>query len=311
MSPCAIGIDIGGTNIKAGLVGSDGTMLRHEAVATNAASGRSSLLQKLIRLLDAYVSESVNSGRQVLGIGIGTAGYVNRQGVVAEATGNLPGWTGIDLAAELAGHFDVPVAVDNDVKAMAAGELWLGAGRSLNDFLCVTLGTGVGGSLIIGKSVYHGRDGFAGGFGHHVIVGNGLPCTCGLRGCWEQYASVKALLRIAAQAGIGTDEAEMSPKRVFELARAGDEKVIEVIEAYAEYVALGLANLIHILNPPAIIVGGAITEQGDFLFDRIRRHIAKLTLRAYVTPEIPIVPAELGDMAGVFGAASLVISSIR
>jgi glucokinase len=202
----------------------------------------------------------------------------------------------------------LPVWVDNDVNAMAIGEVWLGAGRPFDQFLCVALGTGVGGCLIVNKQPYRGRSGYAGGYGHQVIVFEGEPCTCGLRGCWEQYASVTGLKRMIRERMGSEDEkgALLSPIALFDIARNGDDIALQIVDQYAQYISVGLANLIHAFNPTAIVIGGAVTLQGDFLFDRIRQYVSLHTLKVYIEEEVPIVPATLGEMAGMIGSAKLV-----
>jgi len=296
-----VGLDIGGTNIKAGLVDPAGRLLKSETFPTEAASGRDSLLKRICDIVLQMKEQAEQDGRRVLALGIGTAGYVNaKEGRIGYATSNLPEWTGVPLRQELEARTGVPVALANDAHAFAVGEAWIGAGRSWPDFVCVTLGTGVGGCVVLDGRPFYGKEGYAGGFGHHVIRHDGRPCNCGQAGCWEQYASVTALVRQAAEAGIDVGG---SAKALFDEARRGDERALAVIDRYAEYVAVGLVNLIHTLNPPAVIVGGAVTAQGDFLFDRIRAQVRQRCMPVYA--DVAIVPAELGAYSGLAGAARL------
>ncbi|MFD0696455.1 ROK family protein [Paenibacillus sp. GCM10027628] len=306
-----IGIDIGGTNIKAGIVDTDGHVVHKETIPTEARAGKEALLTKIESLIDSFRAQAPSLGIEVSGVGIGTAGYVNREGVIGTATENLPGWSGTRLKEVIEQQIQLPVRVDNDVNAMALGEVWLGAGRPWDHFLCVALGTGVGGCLIENKRPYRGRSGYAGGYGHQVIEIQGHPCTCGLRGCWEQYASVTALKRMSGEMGEEAEIAQQSPERLFAMAREGHLVALQIVERYADYIAIGLANLIHIFNPPAIVIGGAVTAQGEFLFERIRKYVSMHTLNVYVeNPELPIVPAILGDMAGMIGSARLALDAV-
>lgn len=305
-----IGIDIGGTNIKAGIVEADGTLLHTDTIPTEAQSGRESLLTKLYEIADRYAALARQQGREPAALGVGTAGYVNaREGRIGYATSNLPGWTGVPLRSELERRTGLTVALANDAHAFAVGEAWIGAGRDWDEFVCITLGTGVGGCWVANGRPYYGRDGYAGGYGHMVIQHRGRPCNCGLTGCWEQYASVTALMRLAAEGGIDTAAIGHSAKALFELAKQGDRPALDVIDLYAEYVALGLTNLVHMLNPPAIVIGGAITAQGDFLFDRIRRHLERQSMPAY--RNVPVLPARLGEHAGLAGAARLAMQRLE
>ncbi|MFC5402485.1 ROK family protein [Cohnella soli] len=300
----AIGIDIGGTNIKEGIVSREGLLLRHGSVPTEAGGGPEELIDKLLRIVEASSVYCRESGIVLKGVGIGTAGQVNAQsGAVAGATGNLPGWAGIPLARLLSEKTGLPVVVDNDVNAIAQGEAWVGAGKPWSDFLCVALGTGIGGCIVTGGRVYHGRDGFAGEIGHMPVqMDGGALCTCGNRGCWEAYASVNALKRMAASGLDGESFAD--PVALFAEARRGNPSATAIVDKYAGYVSVGLAGLIHIFNPPAIVIGGAVTAQGDFLFERIRALTERRTMSVFRHPDpVSIVPASLGDNAGVIGAA--------
>jgi glucokinase len=300
------GIDIGGTNIKSGIVDSEGRILHADNTPTEAGAGRDSLLDKLYGIARGYKEKAAAEGWEARGMGVATAGYVNvKEGRIGYATSNLPGWTGVPLRDNMARETGLPVALVNDAHAFAIGEAWIGAGKELTEgFLCITLGTGVGGSWVTENGTpYYGRNGYAGGYGHIVIKHDGQPCNCGLKGCWEQYASVTALMRQAAEIGLDPSVTDGSAKKLFELARGGHEQALGLIDRYAEYVAVGLTNLIHTLNPESIVIGGAVTAQGDFLFDRIEAQVKQQTMPAY--GPVRIVPAALGEQAGLAGAAKL------
>ncbi|MEQ4482677.1 ROK family protein [Cohnella silvisoli] len=301
----AIGIDIGGTNIKMGVVTREGELLLSGSTPTEADAGAEALVDKLLRIVEASVDRCANEGITLAGIGIGTAGQVNaRTGEIAGATANLPGWAGIPLSPRLLEETGLPTMVDNDVNMIALGEAWLGAGKEWDDFLCVALGTGIGGCWISGGKIYHGRDGYAGEIGHIPVAMGGLPCTCGNRGCWEQYASVNALKRMAVERFNESNSAFSDPVVLFKAAKQGDQSAIELIDAYAENISVGLSGLIHVFNPPAIVIGGAISAQGEFLFERIRAMTSSKVMKVFHSPDpVRIVPAVLGDNAGVIGAA--------
>ncbi|MBB6634828.1 ROK family protein [Cohnella thailandensis] len=311
MKKAAIGIDIGGTHIKSGLIGTDGTILERRSTPTEAREGKQGLLGKLDNLIGDYERIAAEQNWQLAGIGIGTAGYVNLQGGIGSATDNLPGWQGTSLRDELEAGGTMPLFVENDVNALALGEQWLGAGQGRDDFICLALGTGIGGCLVTGGRPYRGRNGYAGAYGHQTIVADGLPCTCGLRGCWERYASVTALKRMASEQA-GSREWSVSPEAVFAAAREGVEEAERIIDRYSAYIAIGIANLIHSFNPTAVLIGGAVTAQGDFLFERVRGHVRSCTLHGFANePELEILPAALGGMAGTIGAAKLVWNGIE
>lgn len=306
MSRAAIGIDIGGTNIKAGIVDESGEIIRVAHFPTEVSKGKPSIIDNIIAQVRSFQTDAAADRIDIVGVGVGTAGYVDTTGTVAGATANIPGWGGTDFAKEVGSAVGLPVSADNDANAFAVGECWVGAGATWDTFLAVTLGTGIGGCLIADRKPYRGRSGFAGGYGHQVIVVDGYSCTCGFRGCWEQYASVSGLKRLIGLISSGGG-AGMSPERCFAEARAGNAEALDIVEQYAYYVAVGLTNLIHIFNPPAIIVGGAITAQGDFLFDRIRSKVNEQVMPVYIREPLPIVPARLGNNAGIIGAAKLAL----
>ncbi|AZS17091.1 ROK family protein [Paenibacillus lutimineralis] len=302
----AIGLDIGGTNIKSGIVNAKGEVVHHLNLPTKAHEGGEALLGRIAGITKEMELYSDSKGWKVAGVGIGTAGQVNsRTGIVMGATANLPGWSGMELGERLQSQTGLSVLVDNDANAMAFGEAWVGSGRRWKDFICVTLGTGIGGCLIIDHRPYPGRDGFAGEIGHHVINFDGYPCNCGRTGCWEQYASATGLMSLVKEAGLALAEVH-KPEMVFAFAQSGNEAAIHVLEQYTRYIATGLANMVHIFNPEGIVIGGAITRQGDFLLNPVRDQLSQQLLPVFRerAEEIEVVAASLGDNGGVVGAVA-------
>lgn len=300
----ALGIDLGGTNIKWGIVSENGRLLANGLVPTEPRNGPEALLAKLSGIAKEAQRRARSEELALAGVGIGTAGQVHREsGAVKGATAALPGWAGVPLGERIERETGLPVIVDNDVNMIALGEAWLGAGRHWCDFVCVALGTGVGGCLIADRRVYAGRHGYAGEFGHMTVELDGRECSCGGRGCWEAYASVTALIRMAGEAQ--PDGSLDDPRTLFARAREGDAAALELADKYSSYVAAGLAGLIHIFNPPAIVLGGAIVAgQGDFLLERIKLSLKRRVMPAFQSPEpVAIVAAELGGHAGVIGSA--------
>ncbi|MCM3784167.1 ROK family protein [Neobacillus mesonae] len=307
MNQAAVGIDIGGTNIKAGIVREDGHILYAITVPTNAGEGKAQLIDSIAGAAAGCIEQAKGMNIEVVGIGMGTAGFVTLDGTIGSATANLPDWKGTPLKEEMERRLGLPSKLENDVNVLALGEMWQGAGKGLKEFLSVSLGTGVGGSFITNGRVFKGRNGYAGAFGHQIIQLSGLPCTCGSQGCWEQYASVTALKRQAEEAG--ESDWALDPRIIFMEADLGNKTAQSLIDQYSEYIAIGLSNLIHLYNPPAVIIGGAITEQGDALLRPIRRHVEKYTMDGFADhPSLPILPAQLGNKAGVIGAAKLILT---
>jgi len=301
-----IGIDIGGTNIKAGFVHRDGVVSRPISRPTCAGDGRDALLRTLAELISAMRFEAEQTDLSLCGIGVGTAGFVTQAGMIASATSNLPGWQGMPLKAWLESVSGLPASVMNDVHAMALGESWIGDGAAGGSFVCIALGTGIGGAVIDNGRLYSGRDGYAGGFGHFVISRGGLPCNCGRRGCWEQYGSVSALRRLIMEAYPEFREAVPSPQWLFDEAREGAPKAAEIVREYASWVGEGIVNLLYLFNPPAVRIGGAITAQGEELFSPVRKYVAEHAMSNYLDPPVSIMPITGGDEAALAGAAKAI-----
>lgn len=305
-SEIAIGLDIGGTNIKSGIVNEKGEVVHRLSLPTKAHEGGEALLIRTSGMVKELENYAIGHGWKVKGVGIGTAGQVNsRLGVVMGATANLPGWAGMELVPRLHALTGLSVLIDNDANAMAYGEAWVGSGCHWNDFICVTLGTGVGGCVIVDRQPYQGRDGFAGEMGHHVIDLGGQPCNCGRTGCWEQYASVTGLMRMVKEEGLDFQELN-SPEGLFASAKEGNEKALHLVRRYSQYIAVGLVNLIHIFNPEGIVIGGAVSKQGDFLLDQVRCELSRYLLPVYreQSKGIDILSASLGNDGGVVGAVA-------
>jgi len=303
MMKAALGIDIGGTHIKTGIMTTSGKVYHWNTVSTEANNGAEALMVKLHEIIKSAQNYCTNHNLTLCGIGVGTAGQVHvESGRVAGATSNLPGWAGIHLSERLKAETGFDILVDNDVNMIAMGELLQGAGKDWNDFICVALGTGIGGCHIINRRIYHGRDGYAGEFGHQIVQMDGIACNCGNRGCWEQYASVTALKRLIA--GASENVTFNDPISLFSAAVEGNPNANLIVDKYAGYISVGLISLIHANNPKAIVLGGAIMNQGEFLLERIRKQVSERIMRVYQYPEmVNIVPAALGEKAGIIGAA--------
>jgi glucokinase len=271
------------------------------------------LLSRICELITEYLQYASENGLMICAIGIGTAGYVDRQGRIAHATNNIPGWSGFDLKGYIIEATGLPVEIVNDVYAITGGEAWMGAGRFLDRFLCVALGTGIGGCLWEADQPYRGLAGFAGASGHQVIHYGGKLCTCGQRGCWETYASVGSLQAVINEIDNREEQPYRfaSPQRLFDMAREGNLESLEIVEQYIDYVSIGILNQIYTLNVEKIVIAGAISQQGTFLTDRVKRRIQKTALPIFVQEGFDVVPATLGDDAGTLGAASLVIEYVR
>lgn len=310
-----IGVDIGGTAIKAGVVDEAGHIVEKREVPTATHEGPDRVLERLVELITQLKAVAEASGAAVGGVGVGVPGpdLDVERGVVIRAV-NL-GWKNVPLRDRLiAGLPGLPVSVNNDANLAALGEAWVGGGKGAQHLLLITVGTGVGGGVVIGGRVYPGADSLAGEIGHVTVrPEGGHRCNCGKTGCLETEASATAIIREAREAarsgrsphlaGILARNGVLTARDVVEAAQAGDE-VAQALFAYAGRVlGLALANAANLLNPERIVVGGGVSHAGELLFVPLQE-----AYRAHALPAVakrPVVPAELGNDAGLIGAARL------
>jgi glucokinase len=323
----SVGLDVGGTKILGVAVDEGGNVLAEERRAT--VDNGQALLDDLAELYHHLADEAAGPGAGpadaapgVAGtaappVGIGVPGLVDTAGTLVFAP-NLLGASGTDmragLASRLAERRRPVIQVDNDATCAAAGESAFGAGSGRSDVLFVTLGTGIGGGIVAGGRLLRGSGNFSGEIGHVVVDPQGPPCGCGRRGCWERYASGSGLGRIArdfALAGratriislAGGDADAVRGEHVMRALSEGDEQATVIVEEFAWWLALGLANLANILDPRVIVIGGGLVRAGDELLRPVRAAFLSQVEGATLRPEIEIVPASLGDRGGAIGAA--------
>ncbi|MDH7481435.1 MAG: ROK family protein [Armatimonadota bacterium] len=314
MSKLTIGIDIGGTKIAGGLVTRQGNVIRLLERPTNAAEGGKAVMERVAELIAELVS---SSSAGVEGIGVATGGQINPEtGVVFSATPLLPGWVGMPIKGILEGRFCLPVRVINDASAAALGEWMFGAARGSRNFVLLTIGTGIGGGVFCDGKLVQGAMGAAGAIGHMVIDCDGRPCNCGSRGCLEAYASGTAMansaLALAEERKLDTQLIRMIRSNhkmgAFFLAQsalAGDEFATEVIREAGEYLGWGFVSLLNLFNPELVVVGGSVAEMGDLLLQPAWEIAMRHSLRREKDP-VRITKAQLGNNAGLLGAASLI-----
>lgn len=284
-----LALDIGGTVIKSALVDPDNHRSLRQERPSEGKRGGAVLIRNALDLAASYQDYDR--------IAISVTGQVNPQdGSIIFANDNVPGFTGTGVRDLFARQFQVPVAVMNDVNAAALGEAYFGAATDQQDFLCLTYGTGIGGAIVINRQVYTGSRGSAGEFGHILTHPGGLACTCGQRGCYEQYASTTALLRSAAARSTGYQDS----RRLFTLMGHGDPDARQLIETWIDEINLGLISLIHIFNPSCLVLGGGIMEQ-PCLIEAINQRLFPLLMPSFRL--LTVRAASLGNEAGLMGAA--------
>ena len=315
-SPAFIGIDIGGTKTLGVAVNENGDLLEERLLPTpQGAAELIGTASSMYFELSERVAQSSPERFEVLGLGIGIAGLVDIDGKLRRAP-NLVEVDGLDIGPILKSKLGVPVYVDNDVNCAALAELSDGVAASANNSLLVTLGTGIGGALIVDGRIHRGAFGMAGEPGHMVVNPRGLICACEKQGCWEAYASAAGLKNLAidkAKNGrlqqindkVQGDLNKIASEDITQAARRGDIQSVELIDDFAYWIALGLTNCAALLDPELIIIGGGLVAEWDLLGDRIRHSFDELLLASTQRNRIPIKPAENGKAAGAIGATLL------
>lgn len=308
-----VGMDLGGTTIKVGLCSESGVLLHTYEGPTGVAEGPETVIANMAEYVRRVVEESPYAWEQLAGVGAGVAGFTNvRDGIIVMAP-NI-GLKDVPIRAILEERLGKPVKIDNDANVAALGEAWSGAGAGVENCVCYTLGTGVGGGIIINGRIYQGSAGMAGEIGHIDVVPDleAIQCGCGKTGCLETVSSATGIIRMAKEAverGERTfiaDATEITAKTVFDAAKAGDEVALRIVKRAAFYLGKSMATVAAVLNPQSFIIGGGVSKAGDILFNPIRETFAQLT-PAPLQGGVQIVPAMLGNDAGMIGAAGLMI----
>jgi len=312
MAEYAFGIDVGGTTVKCGLFNVKGDLLEKWEIPTRKEDGGKYILGDIADAIKDKCREKGLKKEDILGVGIGVPGPVLEDGIVNNCV-NL-GWGVVDVKETLSGLLDeIPVAVGNDANVAALGEQWKGGGRGCKDMVMVTLGTGVGGGVIIGGKVIAGVTGSAGEIGHmHIEDDETDVCNCGNCGCFEQYASATGVVRIAKRILAKTKKDSslrkletLTSKDIFDEAKNGDEVAIEITEKYGYYLGKGLALIATVINPEMIVLGGGVSKAGEGIIRLLKPSFEKYVFKG--ARETKFALATLGNDAGMYGAAKLVL----
>lgn len=309
-----IGIDLGGTNIVAGVVDDSYRIIATAKCKTATPRPAEEIIADMARVSREAVQAAGLTMDDIDGVGVGSPGVCNADTGVIERAANL-GFIQVPLRDALSALLNKPVTIENDANAAAYGELLAGAAKGKSSCVCITLGTGVGGGVIIDGKIIAGSN-FAGTeLGHTVIVVDGVPCSCGRKGCWETYASATGLIRQTRDAMQANPNSVMwklagnldrvSGRTAFDAMRAGDAIGKQVVDTYIKYVAAGITNMINIFQPEVLCVGGGICKEGETLMAPLRAHIEKERFSQYSEKQTEICAAKLGNDAGIIGAAYL------
>lgn len=314
MSKFCFGVDLGGTTVKLGLFDVQGNALEKWEIPTVKENNGSKILPDIADSVLAKMKEKNIAKNEVVGVGIGVPGPVNDEGVVFKAV-NL-GWDVMNINETLGGLLDMPVKAGNDANVAALGEMWCGGGKGYSNMVLATLGTGVGGGIIINGKILTGATGAGGEIGHiHIVDDEPDACGCGNHGCLEQYASATGVVRLANRKLDATSEdtvlraakqaGKLSAKAVFDAVKDGDKVACEIADEFGKYLGKGLASIAAVVNPEIFVLGGGVSKAGTILCEYVEKHYDKYVFHGCKNVEFKL--ATLGNDAGIFGAAKLVL----
>ena len=333
MSSFAIGVDLGGTNLRIAAVDADGRVLDKISADAEVARGRDYVLDEMCKNVRTLAAK-LGGARRMMGIGIGVPGIIDRQTGIVHESPNLPGWRDCPARNEIERRLRTKVILENDANAAALGEKWLGVASQVDDVCMLTLGTGVGGGLVLQGKIWHGMTGMAGELGHITVDPEGVACGCGNQGCLEQYASATAVKRMAAEAvarGQAPELAramnrdpELSPKAIYQMAVQSDEAALQIFRNVGQALGIALANMINVFNLPMYVIGGGMANAWDAFAPAMLAQVQKRSFvykatapqdgfrinrnsssNAQARQSTMVARASLGSDAGLLGAARL------
>ncbi len=304
MTEFSVGVDLGGTNLRAAAISRSGEILEMVSGRTNLAEGRDAVIDDIVESIRTVRDHQ--TGR-FAGAGIGVPGFIEIERGFIVGSNNLVALEQFPLRDEIERRLGAPVILENDANAAAMGEKWIGAGRSVDHLVLLTLGTGIGGGIIHHGRVLHGAIGMAGELGHITVVPNGLPCGCGNTGCVEKHASASAIAAMGRLHGLGE---QITAKGVYEAAVAGNDRARMIFEHMGRCLGIAIANLVNIFNFPLYLLSGGPLPAWDFFAPHMLEEVTKRSYTFRHT-RTEIARAELGDKAGLFGAAYLPFVAAR
>ncbi|HUJ16409.1 MAG TPA: ROK family protein [Nitrospirota bacterium] len=306
MSRTVIGVDLGGTNLRVALLSADGEIIVKKKEVTRSSEGWKTVVAQLVENIERLREVAVERGLSVAAVGVGAPGVIKMEKGIVVKSPNFPDWNNLPLRELLEKALQVPVIIENDANAAALGEQWRGAGRGINSMILLTLGTGVGGGIVLDSRIWQGADGMAGEIGHMTLIPDGRQCGCGNTGCLEMYASARGIVLSYREALLqtGTSQAaEVTSAQIYKAARDGDSVARSVMKDMGRMLGIGIASLINIFNPQMIVIGGGVKDAWELFIGSTREEVMR---RAFQVPaeRTEIVPSMLGDDAGIVGAAA-------
>lgn len=309
-----IGVDLGGTNIAVGVVDENMKIIGRGKVKTRCPRPAAEIFDDIALAVEMAIKDAGISKDDVTSVGVGTPGSVNKNNGYIEFSNNLE-FNQVPAKEMLEERIGKTVYLDNDANCAALGEAIAGVGNGVENFVAITLGTGVGSGIIINGKIVVGVNYCAGEMGHMVICADGKPCNCGRKGCWEQYSSATALIAQTKEAMKNNPDSLMwqmtggidnvSGRTAFDAMRQGDKAATEVVDKYIYYLSIGIGNVINALQPEIVCIGGGVSHEGDYLLKPLQKYIEEQRYSLYASKQTQIVAAQLGNDAGIFGAALL------
>jgi len=307
MSHYSVGVDVGGTNIKMGLVNRFGCIVNKSSLNTKKFhQNKTKLIQALVEEINGLISSKKLKSKNILGIGIGLPGLIDSKHGIINFLPNVPGWRNVHLKSIMQKRLRVPVFIDNDVNLVTLGEWMFGAGKGYSNLLCLTLGTGVGGGLVLDNKLYRGESFVAGELGHMPLNEKGPKCTCGGWGCFERYVGNGDMQRQASKI---FKKKNIQLPEIFKLANQGNKRALLFWDEAANHIGNALVGVVNLLNPQLIIIGGGISNNYKYLGKTINAVINKRAMKVQAKM-VKVVRAQLGDDAGIIGARVLVKNAI-
>lgn len=314
MAEKIVGIDLGGTMVKIGIVNSNGEILRKDEIETRLELG----FQKVVERICNKIKEIVDL-KDVKAVGIGSPGSIDHDKGIIKFSPNFPGWNNVPLKDEIEKHLNVPVFIENDANSAALGEKWFGEGKNKDHIVVLTLGTGIGGGVITHGKLLTGSDGIGAELGHMIVDPHGPICGCGNYGCLEAMASATALIRYANESRKRFPESKifelesqrnvLGAREIFDAYRANDKLAIRIFDTFVDAMSVGITSIIHIFNPQVVILGGGMSRSADLFIPKIREKVSMRVIPSFMGT-FEIVGSRLGNDAGILGAAAIALENL-
>lgn len=307
-----LGVDIGGTAAKLGLVDEEGRIISSvNEYPVIFDDYETPIIETVVKSVRHFMDENNKNFAEIAGIGVSATGGINTKlGIVEGSAGHIKNWEGTNIRSRLESEFGVKTAVLNDANAAALGEMWKGAAIGKENVVVMTIGTGVGGGIIVDSKILLGRKGFAGEIGHIPVNVDGEDCSCGNKGCIEHYGSTSALVRNVKEAVIsgeikGIEAGKVDGRLIFKEVAAGNDTVKKYVDEWISYISAALVGLVHIFNPEMIILGGGVSRQKELFVDRVKEKVIKSVMPNFAIG-LSVEAAELGNDAGIIGAVRFI-----